>query len=340
MSKKVKLIPLVCREFKQLRKAHKLTQSDLAEKANVALATIEGIEQGKDRPSKDLAEALAKILEDNPDKIKNFADRLRTEIYLDDPKSLYKLGNEQFDMGLYELASETYTKVLTFNADDETKGWVHVGLGRCLLQKKNFKGAIDALTLAIQHLPHYTLAYYDRGLAYRNLTFYDEAISDLTYFVESPSDISPLQRAWGYFRRGKTYFYQGHFEQAIMDMATTVKYMPEYGWAYHYRGTAYMTIGENSKALSDFLQVLECPNEEGNSHRQARKQLKELGTHVSESEEAYKVLVAKNKSLLTKTKVLLKGLNETDLLVLREAIDEVIASKKSQTPLAKPGLHE
>lgn len=277
MIKRIKQIPLICQELKQLRKQQHLTQSELAQQLNVSLSTLQGIEQGKDRPSKELAKVLTCILGIDAAQCAEFERRLREETLVDDADIWYERANEAFDSGNYDLALTNYQNILSHAVSVDMKGFAYRGIGRTFYRKTEFAKAIEAFSSAIQHLPRMTRLYFERGLAYRTIAQYEQAVADYTYLIQHPPiDCSASDLAFVYYARAVASYNKGDFATAIADLMTAIPVIPDYGWAYYFRGLAYRRIGDLSNALVDFQQVLHCHNESGDSWRASRQQLNEL----------------------------------------------------------------
>jgi tetratricopeptide (TPR) repeat protein len=98
-------------------------------------------------------------------------------------------------------------------------GWLYQG------QLRDLPAAITAYDQVIEYDPDYTVAYYNRALAY--------------------------------VRSGKP-------ERAIQDYSQTVKLNPRYAFAYNNRGLAYVVIGDLEEAVEDFAQAVAVAPEYAN----------------------------------------------------------------------------
>ena len=152
--------------------------------------------------------------------------------------------------------------------------------GRDLLNRGDYRRAIDACTRAIEMDPAFGDAYYNRGVAYLNLSLYDRAIEDMDAAIRAnPADadahankgliylmtdephmaqasyeeaikLDP-QGAGGYLGRGAARFDMGQFERSIDDFDQAIALDPDLGFAYNNRAVSYVRLGRYDEAQAD-----------------------------------------------------------------------------------------
>ena len=152
--------------------------------------------------------------------------------------------------------------------------------GRDLLNRGDYRRALDACNAAIELDPTYAHAYYNRGLAYLNMAIYDRAIEDMDAALRfDPSDgdahlnkgmvylmteqphlaqasyeealrLDP-QSADGYLGRGAARFDMGQIEGSIEDFDQAIRLAPDLGFAYNNRAVSYIRLGRYEEAQAD-----------------------------------------------------------------------------------------
>jgi Flp pilus assembly protein TadD len=92
----------------------------------------------------------------------------------------------------------------------------------------------------------------NRGLAYKNLGDYTQAIKDFDEAIR----IKP-EYAEAYYNRGLAHKALGNTGQAIADYSQAIRFKPNLAEAYNNRGNAYGESGDCNLALSDFNAALQ-----------------------------------------------------------------------------------
>lgn len=99
---------LLGKRIKEVRKNRNLTQEELAEKVNIDITTLSGIESGRHFPSLVTLEKIAKILDValttlfdynhliSTDEMRNFIENNMNLFSDDDIKFIYKLLNKKY----------------------------------------------------------------------------------------------------------------------------------------------------------------------------------------------------------------------------------------------------
>jgi len=128
--------------------------------------------------------------------------------------------------------------------------------GRARKQVKQLEEAVHDLTHALESHPplaerEQAIAYNLRGICYRRLERYPEAIADADRSLELRPAYSPF---WA--DRGWAYVCAGQAERGIEDLNRALELHP-YFLAFVYRGAAYFDLGDFAAALADYDRVIE-----------------------------------------------------------------------------------
>ncbi|MDO8426973.1 MAG: tetratricopeptide repeat protein, partial [Deltaproteobacteria bacterium] len=107
----------------------------------------------------------------------------------------------------------------------------------------------------IDVLPRMHEAYYNRALANQGLGKYEEVVEDLTAALElNPGNTD------AYNNRGIAYFKLGAYQEAIEDFKTAVEIDPQYSTAYQNLGLVYSKIGNTGEGAYYFNKAKELGN--------------------------------------------------------------------------------
>ena len=127
------------------------------------------------------------------------------------------------------------------------------------LIKRGEKGGFSTKLLAV--------AYSNRGIAYRDMDFTDQAIGDFTKAVELDPSLDVA-----YYNRANAYGHKALYDEAIADYTRAIQIAPDNS-AYTNRAWAHEKKGERDFAISDYRAALKLdPND---TH--AREALRRLG---------------------------------------------------------------
>ena len=135
---------------------------------------------------------------------------------------------------------------------DPNRSEVFSGFGWVLGLQKDYQGAIEMYTKAIELKPSFEDAYFNRAQNYLKLKKYDEAITDFTKTIS----INP-KAADAYNGRGYVYYlaYQGEddTDKALADFAKAIELDPKNPMAYYNRANIYFMNKEYDKIWADIL---------------------------------------------------------------------------------------
>ena len=113
----------------------------------------------------------------------------------------------------------------------------------------NFK--IVNYTKYLRLNPDFATAYYNRGVAYKNLGKYQLAIDDYSRAIRINPD-----NASAYYNRGFAYMNLGKYQLAIDDYSRAIRINPDKAIAYNNRGVAYKKLGKYQLAIDDYNRAI------------------------------------------------------------------------------------
>jgi tetratricopeptide (TPR) repeat protein len=152
----------------------------------------------------------------------------------------------EIDELLYPGALRGYLESLTSSDADK-----YFSLGHECFNKKDYKGAIDDWTQAININPNYAGAYNNRGITRSELGDNQSAIDDFTQAI----NINP-NCADAYCNRGNAHSELGDNQSAIDDFTQAININPNCADAYCNRGNAHSELGDNQSAIDDYTQAI------------------------------------------------------------------------------------
>lgn len=144
--------------------------------------------------------------------------------------------------------------------------------GTDLAEKKDYDGAIEAYSRAIEINPQYELAYLERGNAYYYLKDYPRASADYTKAIA----INPQNYTY-YYNRGSTRDELEDYTGAIEDYNRAIAINPKHAYAYNNRGLVYSERQDYAKAIDDFTQALRISPDDDVAYYNRGISLYELG---------------------------------------------------------------
>jgi tetratricopeptide (TPR) repeat protein len=160
------------------------------------------------------------------------------------------------EMEQFGKAIETYEKAVKLDPACKKLFWAiqnaYRGRGIIRLNNSDYKLALADFNAILDIDPGENwdaLTY--RGMTYRKLKRYDEAMADLSRAISIYNKYSKA-----YLERGLTYAALGFYHRAIADYDRAAKEYPEYMQAYYHRAEAYAQLGEVERALTDYNQAI------------------------------------------------------------------------------------
>ncbi len=116
--------------------------------------------------------------------------------------------------------------------------------------------AIADFTRSIEKPSPSPLAYYYRGMAQIRLNRYDQAIQDLTQFVNFEEDIADFYIKTAYTARAYAYIKTSRPHEAIEDYTQVLRISQNEPIIYQRRGHEYFKLDKYAEAAADFTQAL------------------------------------------------------------------------------------
>jgi tetratricopeptide (TPR) repeat protein/serine/threonine protein kinase len=194
---------------------------------------------------------------------------------------------------------------------------LQLGVGLSLLgeQERDFATAVVAFTGCILKRPEHAAAWNNRGVAYKKLHKYDQAIEDYTKAIELKPDYSEAwnnrgaaycdlcqydkalaehskaialmsNNAEAWYNRGFVYHRLRQYDKALADYAKAVELKPDWAAAWHDRGITYQNMGQFDKAIPDYSKAIELKADHvdawyyrGNAYRNLRQFEKALADY-------------------------------------------------------------
>jgi tetratricopeptide (TPR) repeat protein len=149
----------------------------------------------------------------------------------------------------YQGAIEDYTKAIEINPNYSE---AYNNRGTVKTNFKDYKGAIEDYTKAIGINSNYSDAYNSRGTAKSILEDYRGAIADYTKAIEiNPND----SEAYNY--RGDSKVQLKDYQGAIEDYTKAIELNPNYSDAYYNRGVSKLNLNQKESAYLDWIKAEE-----------------------------------------------------------------------------------
>ncbi len=243
-------------------------------------------------------------------------------------QAYHKRGDDFFDADDFESAIPEFTKAINLNANDSLayvrRGFSYNYLGDIENAFKDYNSAlrvnpalkneayitcvfyrtgddpnkiVDQCTETINKYKDFSLAYFKRGIAYRDIEDYDQAIRDYSeairlypkfgyayntravVYIEPKKNysaaISDTTNAIrlktnfdsAYYNRGLAYFYLKNFSSSLADFTRVVQLKPGDSDAYYYRGRIYYEQNDYNQAITNFSRTISLAPKEVESYR-------------------------------------------------------------------------
>ncbi len=144
---------------------------------------------------------------------------------------------------------------------------VYVRQGDRAFAEGKYAESVEAYTKALKLYDLNEYAYYNRGLAYRKLKDYKNAIADFSKTLQ----LNP-ENTFAYLYRGMTLQSNSQTDLAIADYTALIKIDEAQPLAYLRRAEAYVSLKQNDKAREDFTQATALYRKQGNQGQAERVQ--------------------------------------------------------------------
>lgn len=129
--------------------------------------------------------------------------------------ALYSLGCVKYDLGEFESAISDFSKIISLVPTLQSTYFLRASSYMAL---KQYTKALEDYSLAIIVSPN-TEAYYNRGVFYLEINYYQKANADLDTALKLNS-----ANSFGYFYRGTSFLFLGKYLDAIEDFKTALTF--------------------------------------------------------------------------------------------------------------------
>ncbi len=164
-----------------------------------------------------------------------------------DADTYYNRGNARYSLKDFEGAQEDYQDA--YKLDSNFLDALY-SLGCVKYDIGDFEGSILDFSALIKAIPNEPKFYYHRASALKALEKYVLALND--YSLAILADPS----ADSYYNRGVFYMDINYYEKANVDLTISLKLNENNSYAYFYRGASFLLLGKYMDAISDFNTVL------------------------------------------------------------------------------------
>lgn len=123
---------------------------------------------------------------------------------------------------------------------------------------KDYQGAVEDYTQAIERHPNFVEAYLKRGAARYKLGDDRGTLKDCTQALQINSNLTPA-----YYYQGRARYRLGYTQAAIEAYAQAIRLEPDYAQAYYHRGLANHDLKEFALAIKDVQKATEFFSEQG-----------------------------------------------------------------------------
>lgn len=164
-----------------------------------------------------------------------------------DADTYYNRGNARYSLKDFEGAQEDYQSA--YELDSNFLDALY-SLGCVKYDIGDFEGSILDFSALIKAIPNESKFYYHRALAFTALEKHAYALNDYSLAIlANPS-------ADSYYNRGVFYMDINYYEKANADLTISLKLNENNSYAYFYRGASFLLLGKYMDAISDFNTVL------------------------------------------------------------------------------------
>lgn len=164
-----------------------------------------------------------------------------------DADTYYNRGNSRYSLKDFEGALEDYKNA--FKLDPQFVDPLY-SLGCVKYDLGDFEGSIEDFTTLIKAIPTESKFYTHRALAYVALKKHALALNDYSLAILADSS------ADSYYNRGVFYMDINYYDKANDDLLISLKLNENNSYAYFYRGASSLFLGKYMDAITDFNTVI------------------------------------------------------------------------------------
>lgn len=129
--------------------------------------------------------------------------------------------------------------------------------GEAKSKQRNFIGAIEEYSKAIQADPKLWNAYVKRAFCYGLTDQYDKAVEDYTVAIAAEPE-----KIYSYQSRGSAHYKLGHYPEALADFNKVLELDPKNQEAFNNRGFVKKSLGDKEGACKDWYTSKKMGNDE------------------------------------------------------------------------------
>ena len=163
--------------------------------------------------------------------------------------------------------------------------------GSILTTQDRYDEAIIALTEALRLDPESSVAFNQRGNAYRLSEEYERALADFTNAINYGQ--TSVEAATYYTNRGVTYREMGSAELAEADFTLALQLNPTFSRAYENRAKTYFEVGKLQQAIDDYSAYLNLTPDNANIYQQRGQIYQMLGQYQNAANDFTQFLASK-----------------------------------------------
>ncbi len=165
-------------------------------------------------------------------------------------ENYFENADEKIEIKDYQGAIEEYTKAIEFN-DDNSGSYNRRGNAKWSLG--DYQGALADYNKAVEINPHYYKAYRNMGNLKAELQDFRGAIADYSKAIEDEGYIEDDEDY--YYRRGISRYNIQDYRGAIADFTYAIEKYPDYMTYSENRGLAFVKLNRLDSACLDFSQA-------------------------------------------------------------------------------------
>lgn len=186
-----------------------------------------------------------------------------------DAKTYYQMGNDFYEKGDYDKATENYNMAILLNP---VFSEAYFNRALSYYQLKNFDKSIADYTKSMELDPQNPIIYNNRGDAFYRKQDFQSAVKDYDKAITlNPNYLK------AFYNRGLSYASIEEYEKAVEDFSKVISLKADFAEAYHLRGLAYEYAGTISNAIGDYTKALELNPQltEAKTHLESAKAKKD-----------------------------------------------------------------
>ncbi|APY11900.1 hypothetical protein BWZ22_11960 [Seonamhaeicola sp. S2-3] len=164
-----------------------------------------------------------------------------------DADSYFNRGNSRYSLKDLVGAKNDYAKAYELNPNFIDALY---SLACVKYDLEDFKGAIQDFDKILKANPNFLNAYLLRASSYKALENHKKALADYTLAIMISPDANT------YYNRGVFFMDINYYDRANEDLTKSLRYNNNNTFAHFYRGASFLLLGKFQKAINDFSNAL------------------------------------------------------------------------------------